>query len=222
VERPGETRLFHFQEYPVVEAVEPASPARQAGIEVGDLLLAFKQRDLRAEPIALDEMLSPGNRLPVLLKRGDATRTVTVIVGERPRGAWSVEVDPPTAPRAPAAPEVWVPSPAPTATLLPPQAPINVYALSSSIVSLAGAEMAQLPVEMREQVGASGGLLVLQVGQGTLFSRAGLRSGDVLVKVNGKAIRSSRDLRAAFESSNRTLALDLVRKRETMTVKMAW
>jgi S1-C subfamily serine protease len=223
VERPGETRLFHFQEYPVVEAVEPASPARRAGIEVGDLLLAFKHKDLRAEPIALDEMLSPGSRLPVRLKRGDATRTVTVIVGERPRGAWAVEVDPPApAPRPPATPEVWVPSPAPTATLLPPQAPIHVYALSSSIVSLAGAEMAQLPVEMREQVGASGGLLVLRVGQGTLASRAGLRSGDVLVKVNGKAIRSSRDLRAAFESSNRTLALDLVRKRETMSVKMAW
>lgn len=220
---PGETRLFHFQEYPVVEAVEPASPARSAGIEVGDLLLAFKDRDLRAEPIALDEMLSPGSRLPVRLKRGSATRTVTVIVGERPRGAWSVEVDPPArAPRPPTTPEVWVPSPAPTATLLPPQAPVHVYALSSSIVTLAGAEMAQLPVEMREQVGASGGLLVLRVGQGTPASRAGLRSGDVLVKVNGKAIGSSRDLRAAFESSDRTLALDLVRKRETMSVRMTW
>ena len=223
VERPGETRLFHFEEYPVVEAVEPASPARRAGIEVGDLLLAFKNKDLRAEPVALDQMLAPGTRLPVRLKRGNATQTVTVIVGERPRGAWAVEVDaPPRAPRVQATPEVWVPSQSPTTAPLPPQAPINVYALSSSIVSLAGAEMAQLPVEMREQVGASGGLLVLRVGQGTPASRAGLRSGDVLVKVNGKAIRSSRDLRAAFESSDRALELDLVRKREMMTVRMKW
>ena len=146
-----------------------------------------------------------------------------MVVGERPRGAWAVEVAPPTAaPRAPATPGVWVPSPAPTVTLLPPQAPINVYALSSSIVSLAGAEMAPLPVEMREQVGAAGGLLVLRVGEGTPASRAGLHSGDVLVKGNGKILRSSRDLRAAFESSNRTLTLELVRKRETMSVKMAW
>ncbi len=223
VERPGETRLFHFQEYPVVEAVEPASPAREAGIEVGDLLLAFKQKDLRAEPIALDEMLSPGNRLPVLLKRGSATRTVTVIVGERPRGAWSVEVDPPArAPRPPTTPEVWVPSPAPTATLLPPQAPVHVYALSSSIVTLAGAEMAQLPVEMREQVGAEGGLLVLKVAQPSPASRAGLRNGDVLVSANGKPLSSARDLRAAFESSKGALTLDLVRKGKTMSVRMTW
>lgn len=223
VERPGETRLFHFQEYPVVEAVEPASPARQAGIEVGDLLLAFKQKDLRAEPIALDEMLSPGSRLPVLLKRGNATRTVTVIVGERPRGAWAVEVTSPTAaPRPPASPEVWVPSTAPRVTLLPPQAPINVYAFSSSIVSLAGAEMAPLPAEMREQVGAEGGLLVLKVAQPSPASRAGLRNGDVLVGANGKPLRSSRDLRAAFESSKGTLALDLVRKGQTMSVRMTW
>ncbi|HUF30245.1 MAG TPA: PDZ domain-containing protein, partial [Gemmatimonadaceae bacterium] len=84
-----------------------------------------------------------------------------------------------------------------------------------------GAEMAQLPVEMREQVGAAGGLLVLRVGQGTPASRAGLHSGDVLVKVNGKPLRTSRDLRTALEESpNAALALELVRKRQTMTVKM--
>jgi S1-C subfamily serine protease len=82
--------------------------------------------------------------------------------------------------------------------------------------------MAQLPVEMREQVGAEGGLLVLKVAQPSPASRAGLRNGDVLVSANGKPLRSARDLRAAFESSKGTLTLDLVRKRKTMSVKMAW
>lgn len=231
IENSGAPRLVRFLAYPVVEAVEPASPARRAGIEVGDVLLAFQQKDLRKQPVELDALLTPGRRLPVLLRRGDATRTVTVVVGERPRGAYAT-IEPATAPVPPppgallrvrprgavaAAP---TPVPARPET---PEARVWVYAPSSESVALAGAQMALLPSQLREQVGAEGGLLVLRVAHGTPAARAGLRDGDVIVSAGGRDIRSSGDLQRAFRSAeDRMLSLQVVRQREVMTVRMTW
>jgi hypothetical protein len=224
LERPGQPRLFHFMAYPVVESVEPASPARSAGIEVGDILLAFKQKDLREEPIALEQMLTPGARLPVLLRRGDRTRTVTVTVGERPRGTYvplERAPEPSASPLPPSAiaPPAPVIAPAPVAPATP-----NIWVYSTSdAISLAGAQMARLPGELREQVGASGGLLVLRVPHSTPASRADLREGDVIVTANGSVIRSSGDLQREFRrAKNRALSLEVVRQRQLVTVKMEW
>ena len=225
MERPGQPRLFRFAAYPVVESVEPGSPARHAGIEVGDVLLAFKQKDLRKEPIALDELLSPGTRLPVLLRRRSDTRTVTVIVGERPRGTY-VRVETPRPPSPAEAPPVVssVRVPAPVDAPAPPPAPAAprfwVYS-SSETISLAGAELARLPGNLREQVGASGGLLVLGVGHSTPAARAGLREGDVIVSANGAEVRFSGDLQRAIRGA-RSLSLKVVRQRQPMTLTMEW
>ena len=90
-------------------------------------------------------------------------------------------------------------------------------------MSLAGAEMARLPGELYEQVGAARGLLVLHVPHGTPAARAGLREGDVIVSANGSAIRSSGDLQLAFRrATSRALSLEIVRQRQAMTVKMEW
>jgi S1-C subfamily serine protease len=224
MERPGQPRLFRFMAYPVVESVEPASPARRAGIEVGDVLLAFKQKDLREEPIALEQMLTPGARLPVMLRRGERTRTVTVTVGERPRGTYVAlepTIDVPSPPTPPGLFDRAAPAIAPVAPA-PPSPNIWVYSTSETI-PLAGAQMARLPRELHEQVGASGGLLVLRVPHGTPAARAGLREGDVIVSANGSVIRSSGDLQLAFRrATERKLSLEIVRQREVMTVKMVW
>jgi membrane-associated protease RseP (regulator of RpoE activity) len=219
-ERRGQPRLFRFLAYPVVESVEPASPARHAGVEVGDVLLAFKEKDLREGPIALDELLSPGTKLPVLLRRGDRTRTITVTIGQRPRGTYIEEVR--RAPRAPEPTErVRVPTPA--AAPAPPSPLGPQIWVGSREMSLAGAEMARLPGELYEQVGAARGLLVLHVPHGTPAARAGLREGDVIVSANGSAIRSSGDLQLAFRrATSRVLSLEIVRQRQAMTVKMEW
>jgi membrane-associated protease RseP (regulator of RpoE activity) len=217
-ERRGQPRLFRFLAYPVVESVEPASPARHAGVEVGDVLLAFNEKDLREAPIALDELLSPGTKLPVLLRRGDRTRTITVTIGQRPRGTYIEAVR-----RAPRAPEPTERVPTPAAAPAPPSPLGPQIWVGSREMSLAGAEMARLPGELYEQVGAARGLLVLHVPHGTPAARAGLREGDVIVSANGSAIRSSGDLQLAFRrATDRALSLEIVRQRQAMTVKMEW
>jgi membrane-associated protease RseP (regulator of RpoE activity) len=225
MERSGQPRLFRFMAYPVVESVEPASPARRAGIEVGDVLLAFKEKDLRQEPIALEEMLSPGTRLPVKFRRGAGIRTVVVTVGERPRGTY-VAAEPvrgvPPAPLSPVPATAGVRRPPSAAPPSPPAPNIWVYSTSEAI-PLAGAEMARLPVQLRSQVGATHGLLVLEVGHGTPLARAGLREGDVIVSANGAVVRSLGDLQLAIRRARESVvSLEVVRERQTMTMKMAW
>lgn len=219
-ERPGQPRLFRFQAYPVVESVEPASPAREAGIEVGDVLLAFKEKDLRKHPIALDELLAPGTRLPVLLRREGRTRTVTVRVGERPGGSYTylgVVAAPTPAPPARVSGE---PSVAPVS----PTPPLpNIWVGASEMPPLAGAQMARVPIQLREPLGVSGGLLVLRVPHGTPAARAGLQEGDVIVRADGEPVRSSGDLQVAIRRANaRSLRLEVVRDREAMKVTMRW
>ena len=225
LERSGQPRLFRFMAYPVVESVEPASPARRAGIEVGDVLLAFKEKDLRQEPIALEQMLSPGTRLPVKFRRGAGIRTVVVTVGERPRGSYVAAQPARGVPPVPVAP-----APAPSGVRLPPSvappsppAP-NIWVYSTSeAIPLAGAQMARLPGQLRSQVGATHGLLVLEVGHGTPLARAGLREGDVIVSANGSVVRSLGDLQLALRRAREAVvSLEVVRERQTMTMKMAW
>jgi C-terminal processing protease CtpA/Prc len=231
IERRGQPRVLRFQAYPVVEAVEPASPARHAGIEVGDVLLRFKEKDLRAEPIVLDEVLRPGTRLPIMLRRGNRTQTVTVTVGERPGGSYVYSFDLPGTPlpsvEAPPAPIERVrvrsatPAPAVAPTPIPPPRLWVVY--GSSEVPLAGASMAPVPMDLHQTLGVHGGLLVLQIGHGTPAARAGLREGDVIVRANGKPILTSGDLQMAMrEAKNRTLSLEVIRKKQTQTVNMEW
>ncbi|MCU0624851.1 MAG: PDZ domain-containing protein, partial [Gemmatimonadaceae bacterium] len=67
----------------VIEAVEPGGPADQAGIEAGDTLIALGKLRLEEAEVPLAELLVPGEKLPVTVKRKGATRTMTMTVGER-------------------------------------------------------------------------------------------------------------------------------------------
>lgn len=219
-------RAFRFEGYPVIEAVEPGSPARRAGVEVGDVLLRMGGRDMTRERIALDELLKPGHRLELQVRRDGKVRTLTAAIVERPREMTLAPL-PPLPPGAPAPDRVRVrvsgePVPRAPSPPAPPAPPVVL--MSTSMVALAGAEMALLPREMRGQVGVDGGMLVLRVGLGTPAARGGLREGDVIVAVDGHPVDSSGDLRMAFRRAMeaRKLTLDVRRQGKPAKVEVAW
>src|SRR5688572_10058617 len=77
--------LWTFHDYPQVEAIERESPAERAGIEVGDMILAFDGKDLRAGKIPMNAVLRPGSTVVVRLTRENRTRSLNVKVEQRPR-----------------------------------------------------------------------------------------------------------------------------------------
>jgi C-terminal processing protease CtpA/Prc len=234
VEKPknGEA-LWTFHDYPHVEAVERESPAERAGIQVGDMILAFDGKDLRAGKIAMNSLLRPGATIAVRLNRENRTRSVNVTVEERPRHARV------RAPRAPVAGEppsaTWVIE-APEIGEVPPVAVVprtfvtptpgnpSVFGMLGN--ATVGAEMIPLDETLGEPYGTEHGLLILRVGPRTPASRAGIQKGDVLISVDGRELRSVPALIRAVERAEKAekseLRIELLRKRERKVVVLQW
>ncbi len=80
---------------PRVSEVRRDAPVFEAGLNVGDEVLALGDR--RATIGVLHDVVkaaSPGDELALWIARGGVVRTVPVSVGTRPRQAWPLAVDP--------------------------------------------------------------------------------------------------------------------------------
>lgn len=81
---------------------------------------------------------------------------------------------------------------------------------------LFGAQLKSLGNDLRVALSLPEGVLVLQVLRGTPAADAGLRDGDVIRAVDGRAVRAVADIRDAFDRAfgARSLALRVARKNE--------
>lgn len=226
--RSGEA-LWTFHDYPHVEAVERESPAERAGIQVGDMILAFDGKDLRAGKIPMNAVLRPGNTVVVRLTRENRTRSVNVKVEARPQYTMRMRTPTPYPPEAfgPVIVEVpqWSdlpPAPPSASTPRPAIAPVPGFAMFGAAATV-GAEMIPLDETLGEPYGTDHGLLILKVGPRTPAARAGIQKGDVLISVDGRELRSVAALIRAVERAEKgQLRLELLRKREKKVVVMNW
>lgn len=219
--------LWTFHDYPQVEAIERESPAERAGIQVGDMILAFDGKDLRAGKVPMNAILRPGNTVAIRLSRDSRPRSVNVKVEQRPRYARRPGVAP--EPRGPVIVEVpelgeipVTPTPAPTprSQTVAPMPPLGM--LSFGPTATAGAEMVALDETLGEPYGTDHGLLVLRVGPRTSAARAGIQKGDVLLLIDGRELRSVPQLIRAVERADRRLRVELLRKGERKVVVLEW
>ena len=226
--------LWTFHDYPHVEAVERASPAERAGIQVGDMILAFDGKDLRAGKIAMNGVLRPGNTVSIRLNRENRTRSVSVTVEPRPQFAVRARTPRPYAPEYPSGPVVveppemgevppTAPVPSTPRTQITPLPPFGVFVGSGPATATAGADMITLDETLGEPYGTDHGLLVIRVGPRTPAARAGLLKGDVLLSADGRELRSATALIRAVERADKgQVRLEVLRKRERKVVVLQW
>lgn len=234
----GSGRVICYRSYPVVESVEPASPAERGGLAAGDTIVAYQGRDLvRDGPIALDRLLVPGQTLAVRVRRDGRTTERQVVIAPRPAvlapafGGREFLI----APAAPPPPEVLrelerrralaagdvaragtmaVGSSAPTARRVPPlpPAPFAVSIDMGGPAMLAGAQLIALDDDLRAALADApqgNGVLVLRVLPETPAADAGLRPGDVIVRAAGQLVSAPRAIHAALVSSRESRTLAL-------------
>lgn len=226
--------LWTFQDYPHVEAVERASPAERAGIQVGDMILAFDGKDLRAGKIPMNTVLRPGNTVTVRLNRANRTRSVDVRVEPRPRSTVRQRAPRPSTPEFPSGvivvetPEMGAvpataplaPTPGATPTPLPP---FSAFGAFGPVTATAGADMVALDDVLGKPYGVDYGLLVIRVGPGTPAARAGIQRGDVLLTVDGRELRSVTALiRAMGRAEKEEVRLERLRDGERKMVVLRW
>jgi S1-C subfamily serine protease len=150
----------------LVSDVYPGASASKGGIKEGDVILSIDGQAVNDEgggafAIGTHKI---GDRVPVIVRRGDREQTLTI--------------------RAEAAPEV----PAKDERTISGRNPFD------------GATVMNLSPAAAQDIGADAfagkGVLVTKVGQGFALN-AGLRPGDFVREVNGKAINTTADLAAA-------------------------
>ena len=88
--------------------------------------------------------------------------------------------------------------------------PLAPYLLGES--RAAGAEVVDLRPELAEYFQVDGGVLVVDVPQGTPAHMAGIHPGDVITHVGNASVRSIQDLRQGLGRATPELSITLVRK----------
>ncbi len=213
----GEVRVGYC-DYPVVESVEPGSPAEKAGLLAGDTLLAYNGRDLRESDVNFSQLLVPGQAVRVQYRRAGRVREIPMTVAQRPDSGAAVFITKMTC----AAEESRTTCETRTgrtftfrgslngsastgargagggrglvgviAMRMPPDFPLQM------VQGFNGAESAQLleasvltiSEEIAASTGGDAGILVMNVPASSHAAESGLRIGDLITEVNGLPVR---------------------------------
>ncbi len=232
VEARGGDVYWRFFDHPEIVSIDPSSPAERAGIRQGDVLLAYDGQDVRRE-IAMNRLLQPGRtvRVRVRVRRDNEIRDLPVKVAPVRELAWrewapGVAVTRPTKPRSPRpSGEAWtviVPEPGRPAVIAgPPATPGPMTPIARN--GLAGAHMETITRGLGETIGVERGVLVISVPPGGPAYESGLVDGDVILKADGRDVRSVHELRRFVAGNDgRAVKLDVARRGKTRQVTLRW
>ena len=184
-----------------VTAVEEDSPAAQAGMRKGDVVLEMNGqrvegveqfvRMVREVPVGRDAKLN--------VSRGGDPQTLVAKMAQRK--SWTINGE-----RGMVMPAI----------PMPPN--IRAMDIPRAYVSwrngALGVEAEALKGSLAEFFGVKQGVLVRSVTKGSPADKAGLKAGDVIVKVNDKAVDSPSDIAAIARERNDRKSLNLVIVRE--------
>jgi S1-C subfamily serine protease len=205
-----------------VLAVDHDAPAAKAGLKAHDVLLEMNGQRVE-DANQLRRMLHdmpPGHTVAFLVSRDGASLNVTTQLADRAvlqQQAWSqhFSVPEPSEP-APAARESFLgPRPAGGSRFLGTLIPNSLYV---------GADVNPVRAQLADYFGVSSGtgLLVENVDDQSPASRAGLKAGDVILKVNASPMISRNDwLKAIHAYRGQVVQVTIVRNKEEQTVPMS-
>jgi len=199
-----------------VTRVDEGTPAAKAGIKAGDVILEYNGQPVQGteELIRLVRETPLGRQVKVDLWRNGAPLSVNVTVeeGALPNfdtDSWPFGGNMPSMPSMPSMP--------PMLTFDIPRM-VTVFqsaALGTDCESLAN------NAQLAEFFGVKDGLLVRSVAHNSPADRAGVKAGDVIVKLGEAHIATNRDLSAALRASRAagaTLPLTVVRNKHEVAL----
>jgi serine protease Do len=190
-----------------ITRLEDDSPAAAAGLKVGDVLLRYNQRPVNSveELIEMVRETAPGREVTLSISRGGSVQDVTVKTASRKSWAkhGSIEI--------------------PRIELPPVRIPDLPRAYMSWRSTIVGIEAESLDSQLAEYFGVKEGVLVRSVVQNSAADRAGLRAGDVIVRVDGQPVRTPREVSSAIrsEGTGKPVPLTVVRERRETTVTLS-
>ena len=212
-----------------VESVVEGSPAQAAGLQKGDVIVRVNGDEITSgrKLSRLVGEISPDHQARLTVLRNGSEREITVTVGKRPGfkvGDGSFELFGPTGkfefPQMPDMPNL---SKLPRIDMPPmtPGAPgeplVRVFGSRRQI----GVSLTPLTKQLAEHYGVENGALVNNVRDDSPAARAGLKAGDIIIEVDGKAVKGDMDLvRAITEKRDGSLSLTIVRSGSRQSISV--
>lgn len=231
----------HFVQYfshPIIASVERNSPAQQAGIVPGDSLIAYDGVDVVGRMLNLTEMLVPGRKLGITVRRSGDNKEYSVTVGRAP-----VRVI------ARMAPDDWPPDGSMPPRIIEggplgggpppggkpglgfgapdgdagrfPKGP-RTFLLTGS--GAFGASMTTFESAIAEKLNLPAGVLVKDVPESTIAAKAGLMPADVIIAVAGHTVTTLPELQmlSMANGANHSVVLTVVRDKKKQQITVVW
>ena len=197
-----------------VKSVEENSPAAKAGVKNGDVVLDYNGQRVEGvdQFIRMVSETPAGRKCTLLISRGGSTQTLSATlepgVGHQAFD-WSMGNDRMVM-------NIPMP-PMPPITVRIPDLPRTLMSWQSSTL---GIESESLNSQLAEFFGVKEGVLVRSVMKDSAGEKAGLKAGDVIVKVDGSKVTSPKEISSLLRSarSRKAMSMTLVRNRKEMNV----
>ena len=193
-----------------IKSVDANSPAAKAGLKDGDVVLDYNGQAVAGiEQFARLVRETPaGREVRLSVWRGGAMQTITATIATRP-GALSIHGD--------------GDSYSFTMPPMPPMPPIDLPTANMTWrSSTLGVETESLTPQLAEFFGVKEGVLVRAVTKNSAAEKAGIKAGDIIVKVDDTKVATSRSITAALRSlgTKRTFPVVVVRKQQETTLSV--
>lgn len=193
-----------------VRNVVEDSPASKAGFKEGDVVLEYNGQPVEgsAQLTRLVRETPVGRQVKITVWRNGASQTLTATLEPSKSmvfegGTWTM-------------PEVRIPE-----IQIPPIPPVEIPRFEMSyqnpVLGIFGESLGQQP-QLAEFFGVTEGVLVKSVTRNSGADKAGIKAGDVIVKVEDTKVNTSRDITAALRNnrSKKTVTVTVVRNKKEM------
>ena len=189
-----------------VTRVEEKSPAAKAGLREHDVILEVNgQKVEEGEEFArtIAEM-APGSKTTLGIWRGGAKQTITATLEARPLQVWYLNNQ--------------------NGDLMPPLPAMPSMTEGFSIMTgqspRVGFEGETLTPQLADFFGVKEGVLVRTVSEKTAASKAGLKAGDVIVKVSGTPVSSTREISGIIRALHRNVTFTVIRNHKEVLLNV--
>jgi len=192
-----------------IKSVDANSPASKAGLKDGDVVLEYNGQPVQGiEQFARLVRETPaGREVKLQIWRGGATQTVTATIATRPGATVHGDGDG-------------------YAFAIPPIPPIPEIEMPTAHMtwrsSTLGMETEALSPQLAEYFGVKEGVLVRSVTKNSAADKAGLKAGDIVMKMDDTKITTSREITSALRAlrTKRTFPVVVMRNHQEMTLTM--
>jgi serine protease Do len=194
-----------------VTRVEEDSPAAKGGIKIGDVVLEYNAERVEGveQFIRMVRETPPGREVKLSIARNGSPQQLAVKTGSRKTWMTSRygEVGSLDFPRV-EIPEINI-----------PDVPRAFMSWRSSVVGIEGES---LDSQLAEYFGVKEGVLVRSVVRGSAAEKAGLRAGDVIVKIDDSRVTNPREISASIRSSRakKTIPVQVIRDKHEVTLHL--